>query len=78
MVVEDLGFVNEQWALYQSVCSPRTICRERWQLPFMETERDLLFEQIAAEADAKVARAITNSTLPTPATPHRRAGPQRP
>jgi hypothetical protein len=44
--------MDEQRALYESMCSARSICHEHLRLHVNKSERDRLFEKIAAEADA--------------------------
>ena len=46
MVPEDLGFLDEQREMYQSMHSAHDIRRERWRLHVLHAESDALFVEI--------------------------------
>lgn len=55
MIAEKLGFVDDERALYDSVCSARTIRCKRLPQRVNEAARGRLFTEIVLEADTEVA-----------------------
>lgn len=62
MVTENPSIVEEQRAMYESMCSTRTI-REWWRLRVNEAERKRMFEEIAADANTEAAHAIADGKV---------------
>ncbi|VAI21775.1 unnamed protein product [Triticum turgidum subsp. durum] len=66
MVAEDLGFLDEQRALYQSMRNTHEIRRERWWLRILRVERYVMFIETSEEVQATADGASSVSATPPP------------